>query len=223
MLLGTVVAVIATVGFAAFVINSFPLSGSPVTTTQAFIGKQSDCGFLTSCSAIDDNGLAISVSVNSSSVRSNGSVSIIVTLANPTERTINLTRANSWYLTGLNESWPCNSGSLAYGYEVFRGYYSLTNVSSGRNVLHPGVYPSCVYIVPPSFFVFPPKATYIPSVLFNYTSPIYAIDGGFVRQGNFMVGVNSLWSSQPGVYTMVVGDEWGNLAVIHFTVVSSSR
>jgi hypothetical protein len=48
---------------------------------------------------------------------------------------------------------------------------------------------------------------------------IYAINGGTVKDGNISLSVDSLWSDKPAVYTIALGDEWGDLALMNFSVV----
>ncbi len=204
MFLGILLAVMGVLASAAFV----------EARVQTSVGLVSDCGYSTSCYATG-SGIVVSVSVNATVVRSNGSLSFSVSLSNPTDHSVNISVADSWYLSGLSESATC--GYAPYAYEVFRGYYNLTDVSTGQNVLRT-IDPGCISIGrPTTTFSFPPKSSCVYWCTFGQ---LYATDGGTGKQGDVYIGgVTSLWSSQPGVYTMVAGDEWGAFVILHFSVV----
>ncbi len=197
---GVLVAVVAVLGLAAV-----------VGSTQPKVGNTADCGFLTSCEAIDSNGLALSLSMNSTLVRSNGSFTLVLALSNPTLHVVQVSRADSWYVPFLNDSWPCGVQLAPYGYVVYRGYYTVSNISLGRDVLRQPNY-FCIETGTES-----PSSYSVPPV-WSSSVRVYAIDGGWVSQGSYEVGVTSLGSSSPGVYTIAAGDEWGSLVLLHFSV-----
>ncbi len=229
MFLGSVVAVLAVVGMAAAASYSFPSSGTPATTTTVTAsGSQlSDCGFLASCSAYDPSGLVLSLSVNTTSVRSNGSFSYALSLVNPTSKIVNISKSDQWYMPGLLSPWPCASSPGPFGFAVFRGYYTFQNVTTAKNVLQQAFIIGCTYTgvspINATFYAMAPHSTFTSQDVYQ-SSQIYAINGTSIPVSttiapNASEFVNSLRSDRSAVYTMVVGDEWGGFALLHFSVI----
>lgn len=229
MFLGSVVAVLAVIGMAAAVSYSFPSSGIPATTTTvaASGGQLSDCGFLATCAAYDPSGLVLSLSINTTAVRSNGSFSYGLSLVNPTSKTVNISKSDQWYMPGLLSPWPCTSRPGPFGFAVFRGYYTLQNVTTAKNVLQQAFILGCTSTgaapINATFYAVAPHSTFTSTEVYQ-SSQIYAINGTSIPVNttitpNLSEFVNSLRSDRSAVYTMVVGDEWGGFALLHFSVI----
>jgi hypothetical protein len=147
-------------------------------------------------------------------VKSNGSLTLDVSEWNPTDRDINLSASHSWYLPNMTATWYCYSGYPPFGFNVFRGYYDLQNVTKAENVVYSDTIPSCIYYTPYTSFLLKSGS------IVSWGWQVYAIDGSRVRDpfnGGF-VGVDSLRSSKPAVYTVAAGNEWGDLVLLHFRV-----
>ena len=145
IVMGSLLAVIAVIGLSVVTSYVFPPHSQVSTTASRNVGMINECGFLRMCGADNPTGLALALSVNTTSVKSNGSLSFVMTLVNPTTRYINISSSDAWYLRNLPDySWVCYDGSIPYAFAVFRGHYTLVNVSSAENVLHPDAYPSCL-------------------------------------------------------------------------------
>ena len=242
MFSGAAIAVLAVVGLAAAVSYSFPSSGvlTNTNTTTVTGGQLSDCGFQTTCSAYDPSGLVLSLSINTTSVRTNGSFSYSLSLVNPTSQIVNISKSSQWYMSGLLSPWLCATSPGPYGFAVFRGYYTLQNVTTATNVLRQALMLGCIYtginrinvtsysLSPHSTFALQNEAGYFDG------SPIYAINGTCIPVSNYSspgtanlapnacAFVSSLGSDKPAIYTMVVGDEWGGFALLHFSVLVGS-
>lgn len=216
---GSAIAVIVALGLAGVVTYTFPGSGQ-VSTSQNNSGVVVQCGFVTTCTANNPLGLDLSMAINTTSVPSNGSLTLMMSLVNPTSHYINFSKANNWYLPALSSVGALYCSAAPYAMLVFRGYYTLQNVSSGTNVLLPGTPMLCLR--PPSVtsYSIPPQSVLAsPSLLSSSFLGIYAINGGTVKDGNISLSVDSLWSDKPAVYTIALGDEWGDLALMNFSVV----
>jgi hypothetical protein len=201
---------------------------STVTTAAASYGILADCGFETSCSAVNPSGLLLTLSINTTSVRSNGSFLLRVSEINPTSHFVNLTKSSNWFLNSLPLFWMCSPD--VYGVAIFRGYYTLQNISSAKNIILYNTnelfcpeLSSVIgsFSVPPSYSqeCFLHNGTMICSIDRLATS-VYAIQGGTLKTGNESSQVYSLQSSEPGVFTIAAGDEWGTFALLHFFVVN---
>jgi len=184
-------------------------------------GPVADCGFDSVCTARNPSGFALTLSVNTTSVKPNGSLTSAISVLSLTSRYINMSTSDKWFIPSLPASCICECGTWAF--EVFKGYYTLSDVSSARDIIYTDVYPSCLSVTPPTAYSIPPAST-LPTLIstlqfqYYYSYQIYAVNGGGVKSGITNVGVDSLRSDKPAVYTMVVGDEWGDFVTINFSV-----
>ncbi len=209
-----VTALMAVAGLVAVTLTVFPATGAAVTTASGRTGEVVQCGFSLTCSADNPSGMILAFSVNSTVIAPNGSFEFRVSEYNPTDYVVNMALANDWPLSSLQ--WPCNSGAIPYGLAAFRGYYTLSNVSSAMDALHFAPY-LCLSYAPPSDFVFQPLSGFSPAYTPGFIQ-IYATGGDTTSSGNSTMLVSSLGSSAPGTYTLAAGDEWGDLVLLHITV-----
>jgi hypothetical protein len=207
------------------------------TPTQNVYANVAECDTTSSCSAQNPQGLALTLSLNTTTVPSNGTFTIRVSEFNPTTRGFNLTLSNGWALDTLPSFYVCYSGDPPYGASIYRGYYTLQNISSVHPVqVYSGPQPSChpsldgpvvTFVASPNSGIGGVYQNLNNSVILEpFTAVVYAIDGTTVMMSNPSVNngepepttVYSLRSSQPAVYTVVGGDEWGDLVLLHFIV-----
>ncbi len=191
----------------------FPVGGQ--VNIQSNVGKQTECGFSTLCMAENPSGFILTVALSSTNVEPNGSFGIGLSLYNPTMVRVNMSWSNDWLLRGL--TWgPCGGGTYPFGVMIFRGYYALSNVTLGRDVLTYGE-EFCVYHQNETAPSLSPMTSLVPESLPAY-GQVYAMQGKTLNEGNFTSSVSSIGSSEPAVYTLVAGDEWGDFTVLHFSV-----
>lgn len=221
------VVVSAGVGYFVGTANQRTVTSISTTTMTLPSGQFNQCGFANSCSASGPSGVVLTLSINTTVVRSNNSFTFDIEEFNPTDRSFNLSKADNWYLSSLTSAWFCYNGVPPYGFAVFRGYYTLQNVSSAVNVIKLGIY-GCIYTGNPTAFSFPPRSTFVPigTISLGYLQgslQVYAINGDCVKSGSLCNMVYSLGSSKPTIYTMATGDEWGDLVLLHFSVVDNGQ
>jgi len=119
---------------------------------------------------------------------------------------------------------PCSQLPLGFG--VWEGYYVAGNLSASLplNLFQPGVY-DCPIEFPIAYFSFYPLSDNVslysqqPTKLGNATVPTdmwtmpdafsHSFSGYWTDQGTFM-------QFPPGAYTLVGGDDYGQLAIVHF-------
>ena len=196
---------------------------SAVTETLTMQSPYTECEFVDACSTANPSGIVLSMELNATIVSSNGSLAVRIDESNPTRRDVNMSVADNWYIGSLPSLWVCYTGSPPYGVAVFRGYYTLQNVSAAKDLINASEYPklpSCIYGGNITGFNFKPGASF---------KPVGGLTAGFPNGVQFdatdspnrssSFGEYSLWSSKPAVYTIALGDEWGDLALAHFTVV----
>jgi hypothetical protein len=131
-------------------------------------------------------------------------------------RVNNLTGVNNY--RGVEGNPVCNPGPLAF--ELLQGYYTSSDFGSGKVVNIHGVqnYMCVIGASNLRFYAFQSKSDF-----FTGRAPSGApLD----RAAHFSVDVTRQWSQDysnsgplaPGAYTVVAADNWGQLAVVHFTV-----
>ena len=168
----------------------------------------------------NDN-LQLRLSLNATTLAPGQTFSITVSEYNTLTTTNNVTAASSWDLDGL-ELGPCGhsygptQGPL--GVEVFYGHYAEANVSQAEPL---SIYPFPVAC--PQFirlitgFYFQPlsdNAYWLPSFGGNGT----AVAGSVAVSNEYPNPSSTGQLLSPGAYTVVGGDEWGNLLFLYVQV-----
>lgn len=173
-------------------------------------------------------GLELQLSINSTLISSGGALAATVMDYNTLQQINNLSSSTDWALKYLTLG-SCGTNSYPFGVAFYAGYYSLSNISTAIPLdFAPGVSgcPEESYV---SYYVFQPTST---------SAELYTTQNGtnvqccFTTAGqpspiNGTVTINSYWDNSnvqrnlaPGVYTVEGGDEWGQLAILHFAVVA---
>jgi hypothetical protein len=167
------------------------------------------------------NGLSLSLSLDSTTYQSGQEVSISVDEKNTLSTTNNVTAVDnlpSEFMSGFTN----DPSSLPFGLAVLPGNYDASNFSTVAPLI---IYdPNEVYIgfpvAPPTSYSFQPLSD---TAILNGGD--YKLVSGMKMQ--YEIGVQQYWPNndgadfthfQTGVYTVVAGDEWGAIVVVHFTV-----
>jgi len=169
------------------------------------------------------NGLELSLSLDATTYQLYQDVSIVIDEKNTLSKTNRVSASNKWPLSGLSLG-PCNQGS-PFGVAVFSGYYSSADVLKGTPLV---IFdPNGVYHCPAfswaegAVYEFKPlsdNATVVGSCVppCSYDLQInQELQLSHYWTGSYPATINSFDS---GIYTIVAGDEWGALVVLHFTV-----
>lgn len=203
--------------------------------TQTGGATRSTPGQQTSQSTSTGNGLRLSLAVNPSVVRSGGTITISISDFNTllTSNAPAITGAPAVSGTALTLG-PCSQLPLGFG--VYEGYYDEGNLSSASplDLFQPGVVYSCPAEFNIAYFSFSPQSDVIslyslqPSGSGNATVPTRMWTNPDAFTGNFSgywtvqdqaVLTSSVFHQfQSGVYTIVGGDDYGQLAIIHLYV-----
>lgn len=175
---------------------------------------------LSSSSSVD--GLTLGLALNASAILQGRSVSLTIEESNSLNSQVEVNRSDSWEVQGLTDG-PCGTLNFPFGFEVLSGYYSnSTGLSSSQPVQlsRPGLY-SC-----------PATLSGVTSYTFYPLGDLASIDGpcsgGLCPQSSmkYTEDLVEYWSGTSlaplpaGVYTVVVGDEWGALVFGHFDVIA---
>jgi len=142
------------------------------------------------------------------STNSNGWVIVTVYELNTLDRVNNVS---------VGDSWPSNTSLFQWvqsyndccgmaGYEALQGNYVLNNFSQGTALWlqpKPSLLGCCVELEPPTSYTF---------------KPLGEADVLYGSYPGFFAGGSAYTPFAPGVYTVLAGDEWGDVAILHFTV-----
>lgn len=198
--------------------SSASITTSMPTTTATSAGS-------TSTSAKSPaTGLELSLSLNGSSVSDGGDINATVVEVNTLTTTDNVSASRDWPIGSLAVG-PCGQLNSPVGIAVLSGNYDAANVSSGvaLQIYNPAVYACPVVLSGIDGFLFQPSSD---------NATVYGSCGSgacFNETASATLSVTGYWTGGPstftnfpsGVYTVVAGDEWGGLAILHFMVTGS--
>ena len=197
--------------------------------TQTGVVPKSTASGQTSQSTSAENGLRLSLSVNPSVIYSGGTVTVSISDFNtlPTSNTPTITGAPA--VNGITLTLgPCSQLPLGFG--IFEGYYNEGNLSSASplDIFRPGVVYSCPAEFNIAYFSFSPQSDDIslyslqPSGSGTTTVPtrMWTNPDAFTENfsGYWTVQDQAFHQFRPGAYTIVGGDDYGQLEIIHFYV-----
>jgi hypothetical protein len=223
------------------------ISGTPTTSgTSGFTVKVTDSKGGTASenlsiniaadlvgTSLSVNGLKLSLSLNSTTLQPGQELSIVVDEQNTLPVANNVLSSRNWPLNGLSVG-PCGTLNYPFGVAIFQGYYSSADVSEATPLM---LYdPSAGYFCPMilseiTAYVFQPSSDtaaifgscdpnpcFTTKINTEVTATGYWTGGPSPTLTNFTPGPGVYTNFTPGVYTIVAGDEWGTLAVLHFVV-----
>jgi hypothetical protein len=182
-----------------------------------------DFNGVNSASSKSAKGLSLSLSLDSTTYQPGQQVTIVIDEINTLSKTNNVSASNKWPSNNLALDIPNESTMFPFGVAFFRGDYTLLNYSTGTPLVI--FNPSELYIgtpvVGPTSYSFHPSSDIV-----NVEGPQYSAN--IARQISSTITLRGYWPNHnygaqiiqfdPGVYTVVGGDEWGSLVVLHFTV-----
>ena len=213
-----------------------------VTTTRTIVistngnTTMSGVGYPTSGETTNSTlGLKLAVSLQNSSLYYPGqNVSISITEYNVLAGYNNVSASNEWPA----QTTPIEVCDAIYPLQlgVISGYYDASNMSQASasqvvRFIDPNLVYHCPAIPAISFYNFEPNSDIVDMCFGSNASSCYSPMtasvkfngtwiGGYSPSGN--PGNATLQNLSPGVYTAVGGDEWGQLVLLHFTIVPNN-
>jgi hypothetical protein len=180
-------------------------------------------------------GLQLTLSLNSTKIQSGEKVNFTSTLRNTLSTVNNVSGADNWKLpeSELLDGFSCPS---SFDIQLFQGHYTISNISMAGAPLQtdtpafPG--PECplmqfaYYLFPPLGNIAWPPLGYNASLMGYYDN---ATLSSFTSSANQYYPPGTVISPcvpgpptpfPPGEYTLAADDEWGQIAIVHFTVAS---
>jgi hypothetical protein len=180
-----------------------------------------------SASSKSVSGLELTLSLDSKTYQSGQQVGIDIDEKNTLSKTNTINSSSKWPVSGLRVG-PCGTLNYPFGIEVFQGNYTAANISSATplQIYEPGTYTCPMILSDTSSYVFQPLSDN--AAIFQMSEPTAVFS--MAMNTEFEPAPTGYWASndvgaaftnfEPGVYTVVAGDEWGALVLVHFTVTS---
>ena len=196
-------------------------------------------------------GLKLVLVVNSTIIPSQDAIGITASVLNVGPTANNLTASDNWAVNGLKagscdpQGNSTNKLFFPVGLGVFRGAYGLNNLSSAGSPLLVWGLVECIVdgvsvdnqyyplssitsysLLPGSYsgtYAGYYVVSYTPETLAKGVFPTQMVDQAAIYAANGTGFYNSLNSSLPANYTLVAGDEWGQVTLLHFSVVASNN
>jgi len=175
-----------------------------------------------SSTVISRYGLSLTLSLNSTTYRPGDQISVTIHEKNILARENNIHGADRWPVQGLRLG-PCRT-VYPFGISILQGYYDEKSVVAITPLQL--FDPNAVYLCPVMLagvyyhFDFQPWSDVATIYLDNFEP--YSINMiATVTSVGFWTGSrpNATFSNfTPGIYTVVGGDEWGALVILHFTI-----
>jgi hypothetical protein len=205
--------------------SSAPVSSLTTTVSQITSSTTTTSNDFNSVSSNATNGLSLSLSLDGTTYQPNQEISITVDEANTLPEINNVPVSNNRAYSGLQAA-PCDYIS-PYGIAVFHGDYTSSNFSTGTplTLYDPHVARLCPTIYGITSYSFKPSSDMAAVIENSDPSPTNSS-----QQMKYELTINGYWPDdnyssnsqlinfESGVYTVVAGDEWGALVVVHFTV-----
>jgi hypothetical protein len=192
------------------------VSQTTLTTINEFNG-------INTSSSQSANGLCLSLSLNSTTYQPGQNITIVVDEKNTLSKKNQVPKSDNWAYDHFRRD-PCDSIS-PFGAAIFRGDYTASNFSTAMPLT---IYDPLATLLCPAY----PRVLSYDFLPSSDTANIIAdskYDQGFNSWHlNYEVTIRRYWPDiksgnystifEPGVYTVVAGDEWGALVVVHFMV-----
>ena len=168
-------------------------------------------------------GLLLSLNLNSTVLSPGQTVGVSVAEENTLDAQTTISASQLWQVEGLGVG-PCGVLNYPFGFEILSGYYNST---AGLESAH------MVQLYAPGVYGCPEILSGIASYSFYPLSDRAQVNGSctpepcFTEEMNSTYAVHGAWNGNsfenltPGVYTVVVGDEWGALLFGSFVVSSN--
>ena len=200
------------------------MTTSTTSSTLTTSSTTTDIGKPNSASTETENGLSLSLSTDRTTYQPGQEIAITVDEKNILSTTNNIPAADnlpSEFMSGFP-----NDPSFPLGLAILRGNYTVLNYSNviPLIIFNPSEVYTGIIITAPVSYSFDP-GTDVP-----------VLNGGDYNSSNAIwlhieISVNGYWPNNessssknldPGVYTVLGGDEWGALVVLHFTVTDAA-
>ncbi len=167
--------------------------------------------------------LRLVLSTNSTTIQSGQVIGIDISLNNTSSKPLTLAAQDHWPINGIGLG---GCSFLPIGIVIVDGYYTEYNMTDAKSL--------SLYFLPPcppgpgmiKSFTFQPMSNQITVECESTNSPVPCPQmteaRANVAYSSFLENEHFL-NFNTGIYTIIGGDEWGHIAIQHFTVTNSTR
>jgi hypothetical protein len=194
--------------------NRAATTPSPATTVTSFPTKAFIPG-VNNASSKSTNGLSLTLSLDAATYQTGQRITIALDEKNMLAATNNIPASDQWPYDGLGLGSRCASYGSPFGIALFQGNYNSSDYSTATQL----------YLYDPNgIYLCQPALTGISYAHYTFQSSSDITQFGqeifeFMMKGYWPDKKDSEYTRlDPGVYTVVAGDEWGALVLVHFTV-----
>jgi hypothetical protein len=176
----------------------------------------------TSASITAVNGLKLSISINATQIASGNSISIMIDETNTFNSINTVAAADLWAIPKLTLG-GCGTLNYPFGIAIGKGFYdasSVSTLSSLTTLYDPTKEYPCPFIIPAISYTWNPLSNQATANTANTgVEFLQVVTNDTVSASGYWGGSPVVFTNfAPGVYTIVGGDEWGALVLLHFTV-----
>ena len=206
-------AVVAILVVASFGIGYLSGTGTRTTETVTTTSMSTETSVFThgilvpisSASSLNPlTGLSLNLNL---STNANGQLFLTANEFNTLDRINNVSYGSNWPNATLWQwtEYDCSEGSMM-GYEILQGNYAPNNYTQGTALwIHPVTIAQGGCMLPPTNDSYSFKPLSVRSLV----SGTYA---------GYWIGGETYTPFAPGTYTVLAGDQWGKVAILHFIV-----
>jgi len=193
---------------------SYLINQSTTTTLNNFNG-------VNSASSNSTNGLSLSLYLDSKTYQPGQEISIVVDIKNTRSRKNDVPTSNDWSYNQL-ASGQCDMG-LPWEITVFHGDYTSSDFSAATPLAlwnYNLIVPCGIPLTNTAFDFHPLSDMATPIGDTSSQNSSFPIDAEYTETGYWTGAAPNATQQnfEPGIYTVVAGDEWGALVVVHFMV-----
>lgn len=169
------------------------------------------------------DGLAMTLSVNTASLRTGQSLNITISERNTMDKVNRVPAAQAWAVDGLTLG-PCGTLNYPVGLALYKGYYAAATIGGATplKLYNPDTAYHCPMILSGiTAYEFQPSSTMADvygSCAPNPCIKGMSIDPYFIAKGYWSGSPATFHNFEPGIYTVVGGNEWGALAFLYVQV-----
>jgi len=208
---------------AVFMMLLFLLTGCSSLVQSSTQAESTIPPGINSASSNSVSGLNLSLSLDSANYQPGQTITIVVNETNTLKKTNSVSAADNWAFSGLTLG-PCGTLNYPFGIAIFQGYYTAGDVLSVTPLKldNPDAkYPCPMILAEISTYAFQQSGNTTAIFQMDNTNPALTENMNAEAQptGYWTGSPNAaLTTFTPGIYTVVAGDEWGAMVVLHFTV-----
>ncbi len=175
----------------------------------------------------ETDGLALTLSVNATTLRPGEGLAMTVVEENTLDKVNRVPAAQEWAVEGLTLG-PCGTLNYPVGLALFKGYYTAATVggSTPLKLYDPTVLYHCPMILAGiTAYEFQPQSNV--ADVYGSCDPNPCIEGMTIdpywtADGCWAGNPATFHEFEPGIYTVVGGNEWGALAFLYIEVKAPS-